>query len=224
MGKIRKMSSGRRHRLAEQEYAKANPYEGKSLPGKVWQFIWHDNSVWSWIVNIILAYIIIRFLVYPGLGAVFGTRIPIVAVVSGSMEHDGSFDDWWQVQQKWYTGNNITLTTFEGFPLRNGFNKGDLMVLKGEKPQDLKIGDVIVFQSPIQSDPIIHRVVKIWQDKTGAYHFQTKGDHNSKSEPGIYETDITSDKILGKAVFRIPLLGWVKIGFVGLLNTVGLGR
>ncbi len=223
MANVKKISSGRRQKLAEEKHAKANPYEGKSLLGKVWQFIWHDNSIWSWLVNVLLAYLLIRFIVYPGLGLAFGTKIPVVAVVSGSMEHDDGFDAWWQVQQKWYSDNNITLAAFEGFPLTNGFNKGDLMVLKGEQPQDLKIGDVIVFQSPIQSDPIIHRIVKIWQEK-GVYHFQTKGDHNSRSEPSIYETDITPDKILGTAFFRVPLLGWVKIGFVELWKIIGLAR
>jgi signal peptidase I len=201
-----------------------DPYADKKLAAKVWYFIWHDNSIWSWIVNIILAYIIIRFIVYPGLGAVFGTRIPIVAVVSGSMEHDGSFDSWWQSQRQWYTDNSITRAGFEGYPFRNGFNKGDLMVLRGEKPQNLKIGDVIVFMSQAQSDPIIHRVVKVWQTSDGEYHFQTKGDHNSRSEPGIYETDITTDKVLGKAIFRVPVLGWVKIGFVEGLRLIGLMR
>lgn len=55
--------------------------------GKIWFFIWHDNSAASWIINIILAYLIIKFIVYPSLGLVFGTNFPIVAVVSNSMEH-----------------------------------------------------------------------------------------------------------------------------------------
>ena len=53
--------------------------------GKVWYFIWHDDSVWSWIVNIILAFLLIKFIVYPGLGFLLETEYPVVAVVSGSM-------------------------------------------------------------------------------------------------------------------------------------------
>ena len=73
-----------------------NMKEFKSILHKVWYFIWESDSIWSWIINIILAFIIIKFLVYPGLGFALGTSHPIVAVVSGSMEHDGSFDQWWQ--------------------------------------------------------------------------------------------------------------------------------
>ena len=67
----------------------------KALIGYIWFFIWEDDSVWSWIINIILAFVIIKFMVYPIIGLTLTTSHPIVAVVSGSMEHDGSFDDWW---------------------------------------------------------------------------------------------------------------------------------
>ena len=68
----------------------------KSFWGKVWYLIWYEDSVASWIVNVILAFLIIKFLIYPGLGLLFGTNLPIVAVVSESMQHEGSFDEWWQ--------------------------------------------------------------------------------------------------------------------------------
>ena len=53
---------------------------------RLWHFIWEDNSVWSWIANIVLAFILIKFIVYPSLGFVLGTTHPVVAVVSESME------------------------------------------------------------------------------------------------------------------------------------------
>ena len=65
---------------------------------KIWHFIWHENSIWSWIVNIILAFIIVKFLIYPGLGLVMQTTHPVVAVVSTSMEHQGDFNQWWTSQ------------------------------------------------------------------------------------------------------------------------------
>ncbi|HLP79463.1 MAG TPA: signal peptidase I [Acidobacteriota bacterium] len=54
---------------------------------KFWKFLWEDNSPWSWLVNIILAFVLIKFIVYPGIGVLLGTQLPVVAVVSGSMEH-----------------------------------------------------------------------------------------------------------------------------------------
>lgn len=174
---------------------------------KIWYFIWEDDSIWSWIVNIILAIILIKFIVYPGLGFILGTSHPIVAVVSGSMEHDGSFDDWWQTQQDWYFNNAITKEQFQDSRFKNGFNRGDIMILY--RAGNLKIGDTIVFQTS-RPEPIIHRVVKINEDS-----YQTKGDHNFDS--AMDERNIKSSQIIGKAVFRIPYLGYIKILFVELL-------
>ena len=209
----------------------------KSTLGQIWYFIWEDNSIWSWLVNIVLAFIIIKFLVYPGLGLVLGgTSHPVVAVVSGSMEHktagsQGSyslcnatytqrhhvdFDEWWETCGYFYDDYNITKNDFLGYPFRNGFNKGDIIVLYGSDPEDMKIGDVTVYKSDMP-DPIIHRVVKKWQDDDGL-HFQTKGDHNQGSN--YNEKDIQKDKLIGKAVFRIPYLGWIKIIFVETLKMI----
>jgi signal peptidase I len=66
---------------------KKGKYKNKSFWGKLWYFLWHEDSIESWTINIILAFIIIKFLVYPALGFTLGTSHPIVAVVSGSMEH-----------------------------------------------------------------------------------------------------------------------------------------
>ena len=85
------------------------------------------------------------------------------------------------------------------------------MVLVGESPQNINIGDVLVFQSNLDN-PIIHRVVKKWE-VDGVYHFQTKGDNNKSSGEGLNEIDISEDRVIGKAVFRVPYLGWLKIMF-----------
>jgi len=199
----------------------------KKILKKTWHFIWEDNSVWSWIVNIVLAFVLIKFIVYPGLGFLLNTSHPVVAVVSESMEHNGNFDDWWGKAGEWYTNRDIQKEDFENFPLKNGFNKGDIMVLKGKKFEDIKVGDVVVFWSA-KRDPIIHRVVKKWQDKE-VYYFQTKGDNYltnkdsivSKDNKGniiLDETKISQEQIVGNAVVRIPLLGYIKIWFVEILN------
>lgn len=188
---------------------------------KIWYLIWEDNSIWSWLVNIILAFVLIKFIIYPGLGLLLNTSHPVVAVVSESMKHESDFDDWWQKAEKWYIDSNINKDNFEIFPLKNGFNKGDIMVLRGKKAEDIKVGDVVVFWS-YKKDPIIHRIVKKWEND-GMYYFQTKGD-NYKTNPtpiktaSLDETKVGEEQIVGNAVLRIPLLGYIKIWFVELLN------
>ena len=175
---------------------------------KLWRFIWEDNSIWSWLVNLVLAFVLVKFIIYPGLGLLLGTGYPVVAVVSGSMEHDGGFNNWWNSQESIYTELGITKDKFKEFRFKNGFNKGDIMVLIGS--EKINIGDVIVFKGGA-SEPIIHRVVKIDS-------LQTKGDHNSGSRND--EIGITKDRIIGKAVLRVPYLGWVKLIFVEVINLV----
>jgi len=190
---------------------------------KVWWFIWEDDSIWSWLVNIVLAFVLIKFIVYPGLGLILGTNYPIVAVVSNSMEHNGKgFEDWWDKNKGWYAENGIVKEKFSSFHLKNGFYKGDIMVLLGKKAESLDVGDVIVFQSA-KPDPIIHRIVKKWEED-GKYYFKTKGDNNKDSIKNslVDETRIGEDRIIGKAVIKVPLLGWIKIIFVEILKFVGI--
>ncbi len=191
-----------------------NKKEAKRLAKKLWWFIWEDDSALSWVVNVILAFVLIKFIVYPGLGLLLGTSFPVVAVVSSSMEHPQEFDIWWQQHEDFYERFEITKENFKTLPFKNGFNKGDIIVLVGKEPNEINVGDVIVFSSVIRTDPIIHRVVRAGQDEEG-YYFQTKGDNNPASMP--FEGHIPGDKVIGKAVFRIPLLGYVKIMFVELL-------
>ena len=81
---------GRRHKHRKQP---------QTTWGKIWHFLWYEDSVASWLVNIVLAFVLIKFVLYPGLGLILGTQFPVVAVVSSSMEHHpSSFDGWWDWQ------------------------------------------------------------------------------------------------------------------------------
>jgi signal peptidase I len=196
---------------------------------KIWYFIWEDDSWASWFVNVVLAFVLIKFVVYPVLGLLFATSHPIVAVVSGSMEHDGSFDDWWSssafcdnnapcTQGEFYKSLGISKDAFNEFRFSNGFNRGDIMILFGTDPGKIKVGDVIVYKGD-RPDPIIHRVIKVSKGDSG-YVFSTKGDHNAGSF--YFEAYIPQENYIGRAVVRVPWLGYIKIGFVKLMSLIGL--
>jgi len=186
---------------------------------RVWYFIWKDDSIWSWLVNVLLAFVLVKFIIYPVLGLLLSTSHPLVAVVSGSMEHDGSFENWWNSQSAWYTSYGFTKEQTKSWSFSNGFNKGDIMLLYGTKPKSIKLGDVIVFKSYFK-DPVIHRVVKIMEENDKIY-FQTKGDHNSDTFMQLGENNINEERYIGRAILRIPFLGWIKILFVDLINLLG---
>lgn len=187
---------------------------------KTWHFLWYEDSVASWLVSILLAFLLIKFVIYPGLGLVFGTQFPVVAVVSNSMEHDGSFDEWWAGQEDLYLEHDITKSEFSTYTMRNGFDKGDIIILFGADPEELEPGEIIVYWGG-KEYPIIHRIIAENDDGT----FQTKGDHNLGqivTPPFLDERSVPPDRIIGRAVLRVPYLGWVKIGFVSLLTRIGI--
>jgi len=203
---------------------------------KAWRWFWKDDSLWSWLVNVIVAFLVIRYIIYPLLGLALGTNFPIVAVVSESMEHglhddllcgqkfdafQESFDNYWDICGKWYEDRGITKEKFAKFPFRDGFDKGDVIILWRANKDNLQIGDILVFQST-KPQPIIHRIVNTWEED-GETFYQTKGDHNSASISGLYgEEQIGSERVFGQGLTRIPYLGWVKILFVDAVKPLGI--
>jgi hypothetical protein len=205
--------------------------------GKFIYFIWYEDSVLSWLANIVLAFLIIKFIFYPLIGLLFGTNIPVVAVLSCSMQHDftdcgtnsldklcgiaGSgnvdYDRYWLFCGDFYEKIGIDQNKFKEFPMSSGFNKGDIILLKGTEISDLEIGDIIVFNSLDRRYPIIHRIISIDEDND---FVQTKGDHNIDQivDTGLNEKNIKESDILGKAFLRVPFLGYVKIWFSQLVS------
>ena len=202
---------------------------------RFWHFIWYDESGWSWLANLIVAFLVIRFIVYPLLGLILGTSFPIVAVVSESMQHDlhqgelckkqfsefrESFDNYWLTCGTWYEEHGITKEQFQHFPFQQGFSKGDVIILWRAHEKNLQVGDILIFQGS-RPQPIIHRIVKIWQEGN-TFYYQTKGDHNSDSITGEGgENKISQDRIYGQGLLRLPYVGWLKILFVDTVKPLG---
>lgn len=211
--------------------------------GKFWHFIWHEDSLASWLANIVLAFVLIKFLLYPFLSMVLGTSLPLVAVISESMDHDytkkscqasyalcgdtssakirNDFDAYWDVCGSWYDERAITKSEFREFTLHNGFSKGDIILLTGKKPENIALGDIIIFTSN-KPYPIIHRVVNI-TESNGAHIFSTKGDHNEEQIRPPYdytldETNVHESQIIGVARAKVPLLGWLKVGLMEVVQ------
>lgn len=208
---------------------------------KTWNWIWKSNSIWSWIVALILIYIFIKFIFFPGLSLATGTVLPLAGVESSSMDHQivkddfgflslcGNiytkserknivFNEYWEICGDWYEKREITKKEFKDFPMKNGFKKGDIVIVWGRFEPE--VGDIIIFKANPESiapRPIVHRVVN-------SDPLQTKGDHNeqqlsvSNNPYKTDETNIHESQIIGKVVLKIPYLGWFKIWVTDFLN------
>jgi len=195
----------------------------ETVLGRLWYFIWKDNSLASWIVSLILAFLIVKFIFFPGLSLILGSSMPLVVVESSSMHHPGgfvgnvigsedSFEVWWGQKSSWYLGEGITKQEAIIWPLKTGLEIGDIVAVS--EPKNLKTGDIIIFEAG-EKHPLIHRIVEI-KNIDGKIIYETKGDNNSGQLSS--EKDISEDKIIGKALFRIPQLGWIKLVFVKIFQ------
>jgi signal peptidase I len=113
------------------------------------------------------------------------------------------------MQDKIYSDYGLGIENTSSWIFKHGFSKGDIIFIV--RPSNIKIGDVIVFNAG-QRNPIIHRVINISDD-----FYTTKGDHNYGFLP--YEKKISQEQIMGKAIFRVPYIGWIKLIFFDWRNS-----
>jgi hypothetical protein len=182
----------------------------RKLFRKTWKFLIHDDSVYSFIADAIIILIIGKFILFPGIGLALGNEFPIVAVISGSMDHNGvDFDKWWEENSRYYENYNIDKANFEDFYHSNGFEKGDVLIIKNIPEDQLKIGDVIVYSTSFRKDPIIHRIISL-------NPIETKGDANFGQIN--FEKNIQYSQVHGKAIALTPYIGWIKVGSMEILG------
>jgi len=84
----------------------------------------------------------------------------------------------------------------------------DIIVISGHVPfEDVKIGDIIVFDRPKDHDKVIvHRVVAVVDDNPKT--LRTKGDNNQNSIVGT-DYPITKEEYIGTVVHVIPQVGFI---------------
>ena len=169
---------------------------------RFWKFLKEDT--WqSWLVSLVLAFLIIKFIFFPLMSFTFATSLPLVVVESCSMYHSTGFDSWWESNAAYYLNKGIAKNTFEKFLFKGGLNKGDIILVSGRGGYEL--GDIIIFETDFSQFPLIHRIIE-YDDI-----ISTKGDKNPDQLE--QEKNIPEDKILGKAIAKVPGLGWVKLIF-----------
>jgi hypothetical protein len=171
--------------------------------GKFWNFL-REDSWSSFIVTLIIAFILIKFVFFPVLSLVTGTGLPLVIVESCSMyHHEEGFGN--AFGSPIYEDNGLSLEDTKNWDFQNGLKKGDVIFVVGAK--NLEVGDVIIFNGGA-NHPLIHRLISTDEK------YSTKGD-NYKTNSGqlASEKNIPEEAMIGKALFRIPYVGWAKLIF-----------
>ena len=84
----------------------------------------------------------------------------------------------------------------------------DIIVITGNQPfEDVKVGDIIVFDRPKDHNKVIvHRVVAVVDDDPKT--LRTKGDNNQSSIPGT-DYPITEKEYIGTVIHVIPQVGFI---------------
>jgi len=95
-------------------------------------------------------------------------------------------------------------------------NVGDVVVVNGKDFEDIKEGEIVVYDSRSEdmNIPVIHRVVQKKNDS-----LETKGDNNPDQLP--FEKNVKEGQIHGVTKFSVPRVGLVKLVTMDL---IGYGR
>ena len=80
---------------------------------------------------------------------------------------------------------------------------GSLLYIQSVDPQTLQVNDPVTYSMP---DGVIvtHRIIEVVENSPAGRCFRTKGDAND-----VPDDILESDRVIGKPVFKIPLLGYV---------------
>ena len=105
-----------------------------------------------------------------------------------------------------FSDNEMALAGFRIFNILTGsmepeYNVGDILISKTIEPEDINIGDDIVYkgkEKPFQDLIVTHRVVDLNKEEDGTYNFITHGIANDVDDPMISES-----QIYGKIIYKV---------------------
>ena len=82
---------------------------------------------------------------------------------------------------------------------------------------DVKVGDVVVYNAEWYPEPVIHRVIGI-EDINGSKNYLIKGDNNDVADPYLVTPDQIRAKVItiNNSLLVIPKIGYITIWFRGL--------
>jgi signal peptidase len=105
------------------------------------------------------------------------------------------------------------------------FYRGDIVIVEKTNflgihefdPNDVKIGDIVVYQATWFPNPVIHRVINE-SEVNGSKYFTIKGDNNLVEDPVLVSPSQITERVvtIGDYPVIIPKVGYITIWIKGL--------
>lgn len=110
---------------------------------------------------------------------------------------------------KFFLNTGLPLVVVASGSMHPALEVGDLVIVQGVNATKIKENDIIVFDliENNHTTRTVHRVVNIQMLPNGTYVFTTKGDNNTSPD----QTPIPENQVHGRAIYRIPLLGYLTL-------------
>lgn len=110
-----------------------------------------------------------------------------------------------------FSNNNVTIAGFRIFNVATGsmvpeYQVGDILVSKEINPEDIQVGDNIVYMGEKQDFKgkiVTHQVISK-REENGKIYFTTKGIANEEADP-----EITEDQVYGKVVYKTIIFSFI---------------
>lgn len=106
------------------------------------------------------------------------------------------------------------------------FYRGDVVIIEKTNflglqefnPNNLKVGDIIIYQATWFPEPVIHRIIAKSTNPNGKTYYITKGDNNAAPDPvAVYPEQVLSKVVsLSNNPLVIPKIGYLTIWIRGL--------
>jgi signal peptidase len=105
------------------------------------------------------------------------------------------------------------------------FYRGDIVMVEKANffgidefnPEEVQVGDVVVYDAAWYDQPVIHRVINI-TDINGTTMYVIKGDNNDRADPYYVKASQIQEKVvtLGDNLVVIPKIGYLSLWLRGL--------
>ena len=95
--------------------------------------------------------------------------------------------------------------------------KADLLGIHEFNPEDVQVGDIVVYDAQWFDQPVIHRIINI-TEINGTTMYVIKGDNNNSPDPYYVTSDQIKEKVvtLGDNLVVIPKIGYLSLWLRGL--------